>query len=275
MGQEPLELTVDLIEQLRQVDANDLRSGAGDNGQDAWHARAAQRPVHQQLSLFLTIYDKILQADRGGDNHWAWKATTLVWISDCFRAMNFFCLAKRYAMLALCDEGSRREVAATDGSYQRLLVVHGVLETEIRRYATRIRELYQDGSEYRRFPESILLDLDDNWMAEAPSNQESLRYFATPSYVRYLLGKINWLHQHDNDNSNEKGRVLERLAAYTLFCMPGARVRQRVVEQGTATDRDVVCSLDGHIVDFRTELGRYFVAECITISAPRSSGFCK
>ncbi len=262
MGQETLEPTVDLIERLRRILPNVLREGTGDNGQDAWHVRAAGRPVHQQLSLLLTMYDTLLQADLGSDGNWAWKATTLVRISDCFRNLNFNCLAKRYAMLALCDEASRREVQPTDGSYQRLLVFFGMLETEIQRYAGLIRILAADGSEYRRFPESVLLDLDDDWMSETPSIQESSQYFLTTNYLRYLLSKLSWFHEHKNEDSAAKGHILERLAAYTLFCMPGARIRLRVKEDGTGTDHDVVCTLEGHTVDFRTELGRYLIAEC-------------
>lgn len=262
MAQEALELTVELIERLNQIEPNLLRVGAGANGQDAWHRLAANRPIFEQLSLLFAIYEKLLQADIDEAEDWPWKATTLARISDCFRAMNFHCLAKRYAMLSLCDEASRQRLVASAGSYQRLLVLYGMLETEIQRYATQIRSLYDDKTEYRRFPESILLDLDDDWMTEVPSGQESSQYFITVGYVRYLLGKLDWLNRYDNENTSEKGQVLERMAAFTLFCMPGARVRQRVREQGTETDRDVVCSLDGHTVDFRTELGRYFVAEC-------------
>ena len=263
--QETLELTVDLIERLRHINPDDLRNGPGENGQDAWHALAAVRPQHERLSLLLAIYDRLLLADQIGAD-WPWKATTLVRISDCFRRMNFFALAKRYAMLALCDEASRQMVNPANGSYQRLLVVHGMLETEIRRYAVRIRELANTSIEERRFPESILLELDDDWISELPVNQETGGYFATSNYIRYQLSRLSWLNYHDNSNTNEKGKVLEQLAAYTLSCMPGARIRQRVMEYGTATDRDVVCSLDGHTVDFRTELGRYFIAECKAFS---------
>jgi len=259
MTQQNLQLTVELLDELGQVNPNDLRE---QDAQNVWHGHAQGRLIHEQLSLLLALYTKILEADILGNNHWPWKATTLVKISECFWVMNFPCLAKRYAMLALCDEASRAPITAAQGTYQRLLRFHGMLEREILRYATRIRQLYDDHSEYRRFPESILAELDDEWIVEVPSNQESSQYVATGTYIRYLLGKLNWLHQQQNADVNEKGRLLEKLAAYCLFCMPGARVRLRVPEEGTGTDRDVVCSLEGHTVDFRTELGRYFVAEC-------------
>lgn len=60
---------------------------------------------------------------------------------------------------------------------------------------------------------------------------------------------------------------MELLARHVLACMPGARVsKDRVSQQGTNTDYDVVCSLDGFLIDFRTELGRYFIGECKAMS---------
>ena len=45
-----------------------------------------------------------------------------------------------------------------------------------------------------------------------------------------------------------------------MSCMPGCRATRRV---GTrSTDFDLVCAMEGHEVDFRSEFGRYFVCEC-------------
>lgn len=48
--------------------------------------------------------------------------------------------------------------------------------------------------------------------------------------------------------------------------MPGCRTQRRL--RSWSTDYDVVCSVDGHDVDFRSELGRYFVCECKDWSTP-------
>jgi hypothetical protein len=39
-----------------------------------------------------------------------------------------------------------------------------------------------------------------------------------------------------------------------------------------STDLDVVCSMEGFDLDFRSELGRYFVCECKDWNAPIDSG---
>ena len=49
-------------------------------------------------------------------------------------------------------------------------------------------------------------------------------------------------------------------AEYLLSAMPGCRTYRR--KRSHSTDYDIVCSLDGFDLDFRSELGRYFVCEC-------------
>ena len=44
------------------------------------------------------------------------------------------------------------------------------------------------------------------------------------------------------------------------FRMPGCRTIVR--ENTPSTDYDIVCSIEGFDIDFRSELGRYFVCEC-------------
>src|ERR1700683_5202910 len=45
-----------------------------------------------------------------------------------------------------------------------------------------------------------------------------------------------------------------------MSCMPGCRTTRR--GKSGSTDYDVICSMEGFDVDFRSELGRYFVCEC-------------
>ena len=100
------------------------------------------------------------------------------------------------------------------------------------------------------FPEALLQRVDDDWMTEVPSATEAFIYSANESYVRWLLSQLG----------TSRGEALEFLAEYLLSCMPGCRTRRR--ERSGSTDYDVVCSMEGFEVDFRSELGRYFVCEC-------------
>jgi hypothetical protein len=45
-----------------------------------------------------------------------------------------------------------------------------------------------------------------------------------------------------------------------MSCMPGCRTRRR--ERSGSTDYDIVCAMEGFDIDFRSDLGRYFVCEC-------------
>jgi len=56
------------------------------------------------------------------------------------------------------------------------------------------------------------------------------------------------------------GKTLELLADYLLSVITGCRTYRR--RRSHSTDYDIVCSLDGVDLDFRSELGRYFVCEC-------------
>jgi hypothetical protein len=69
-------------------------------------------------------------------------------------------------------------------------------------------------------------------------------------YNLYLINKLGL----------EGGKNLKRLAKYMLSCMPGCKTRVR--RRTKSTDHDIVCSIEGLEVDFRSELGTYFVCEC-------------
>ena len=75
-------------------------------------------------------------------------------------------------------------------------------------------------------------------------------YIANTRYVQRLISQLG----------TEGGEILERLAEYTLSCMPGCKTTRR--QKTESTDYDVICSMEGFEVDFRSELGRYFVCEC-------------
>jgi len=100
------------------------------------------------------------------------------------------------------------------------------------------------------YPEAILQRVDDDWQTALPSAAEAFVYFASTRYVQWMLGQLG----------APGGKALEFLADYLMSCMPGCRTRRRT--RSGSTDYDVLCSMEGFEVDFRSELGRYFVCEC-------------
>lgn len=73
---------------------------------------------------------------------------------------------------------------------------------------------------------------------------------AAAAYIKHLIGGLD----------DRSGEILERLAEYLLSCMPGSRTQRRL--RSASSDYDLVCSMEGMDLDFRSELGRYFVCEC-------------
>jgi hypothetical protein len=101
-----------------------------------------------------------------------------------------------------------------------------------------------------------LQEFDSNWMTEFPTSQEVAVYSANPRYMKHLINQLG----------DPSGTTLERLADYILSCMPGCRTTRR--RRSHSSDYDIVCSVEGLEVDFRSELGRYFVCECKDWQSP-------
>jgi hypothetical protein len=142
------------------------------------------------------------------------------------------------------------------GAYFRLVWGHGLRDSEFRRYA---REFWQNRSaapETALFPEALLQRVDDRWLTEIPAPGEASFFLANEAYVRRLLTRLG----------DRQGETLELLAEYLLSCMPGCRTKRR--QRSGSTDYDIVCAMEGPDVDFRSELGRYFVCECKDWSKP-------
>jgi hypothetical protein len=181
------------------------------------------------------------------------KGMPLIWMSDCFRHLNFPIHAKRYLMLTLCEDAIRAEGVIspeTTGVYFRLVWNHGLLHEDLLRYGSRIYELAQKEPTSARFPEALLQEVDDGWITEFPSAAEGLSYRINPHYVRHLVRELG----------ESTGKSLEILAEYLMSCMPGCRTRRRKLSH--STDYDIVCAMEGFEVDFRSEFGRHFVCEC-------------
>lgn len=117
-------------------------------------------------------------------------------------------------------------------------------------YASRCFSLASQNEMDGRRPEWVLQHLGQDWLVEFPTPGEANVYVTSPSYIRGLLSKLG----------KTKGVALELLAEYLMQSMPGCRTVRRA--RTKSTEFDLVCSMEGYDLDFRSELGRYFVCEC-------------
>jgi hypothetical protein len=206
--------------------------------------------LHEALGIFWSLYLHTLEAQAElGRVH---KGVPLVWMSECFRLLNFPIHAKRYLMLTLCEDALRDNgiISPQDGVYFRWVWIYGLPGDDLSRYASELCHLAQQEPALAQFPEALLQRVDDGWLTEFPSAAEALSYRINPYYTRHLIEKLG----------DGTGETLEALAEYLMSCMPGCRTRRR--ERTGSGDHDVVCAMEGFEVDFRSELGRHFVCEC-------------
>jgi hypothetical protein len=207
--------------------------------------------VHESLALFWGLYRQMLEAQKVGSR--LHKGMPLVRMSDCYAQLGFPAHAKRYLMLTLVEDALREHGNVSPentGVYFRLVWGQGLSHDELNRYAAEFERLAIASPEMAGFPEALLQDVDDAWLTEFPSPQEASHYRLTPEYASFLLDRLG----------SGDGLGLERLAQYLMSCMPGCRTKRR--QRSGSTDYDLVCSMEGFDVDFRSELGRYFVCEC-------------
>jgi len=181
------------------------------------------------------------------------KGVPLVWIADCYQALGYRALAKRFLMHTLCEDAIACEGRLNPldiGAYHRLVWQFGLPHKMIQDYAVKMAGFASKKSEYKLFPEAILLELDSDWQTEIPTAQEVTQFVSNTFYIRHLMRQLG----------DGTGTALERLAHYLMSCIPGIRVARR--KKSFSSDYDLVCAVDGSDVDFRSELGRYFVCEC-------------
>ncbi len=249
-----------LVRELpRQFPPRDLRPGSP--AEKAWETiglyHMQQRRPYDALAIFAGLYEQMLRAQEAS-RQWMPKGMPLVWMSDCYSALGFPLLAKRYLMLTLCEDAIRDKGEVPPhrtGSYFRLVWKHGLSDSELRLYAEETYAHYKKATKggspgCNRFPEAALQRLDQNWMTEFPAPREAMMYPVNRRYIQYLYDRRN----------RDKGRALEQLAEYLLSAMPGCKTTRR--RRSPSTDYDVVCAMTGFDLDFRSELGRYFVCEC-------------
>ena len=212
----------------------------------------------EALSIFLTLYRHMLEGQEklGQRVH---KGMPLLWAGECYALSNYAALRKRYLMLALCEDAIRERGTVSPestGVYFRLVWRLGMADAALKKYAEECDRLATENPEEGKFPEWILQNIDQDWVTELPSPVEANVYVANTFYMERLLSKLG----------SSDGAALEQLAEYVMLCMPGCRTSRR--KRSMSTDYDVVCSMEGFDVDFRSEFGRYFVCECKDWSKP-------
>jgi hypothetical protein len=205
---------------------------------------------YDALHIFSQLYNHQQLAQTDYRVH---KGVPLLWMYECFLNMGYPVHAKRYLMLTLCETAinTKGEIDPEEsGVYFRLVWKHGLSDFELKRYARCSYELFQKHPQECLFPEWVLQNLDQDWMTEFPSISESSHYQINQLFAKNMV----------NGLGEKSGKVMEKLARYLLSCIPGCRTYIR--QKSYSTDYDVVCSLEGHEVDFRSQFGRYFICEC-------------
>jgi hypothetical protein len=219
--------------------------------------RSRQR-WYDAIAVYLAMYQHFSQhqLESGTRIH---KGMPLVWIADCYAAVGNILMSKRFLMLTLVEDAIRTEGVVDPvetGSYFRLAWRHGLPDIEVKRYASLAYQIARSNPGEAMFPEFVLQEMDRNWLVEVPSPNDAGLYFTNTFYIRHLLAKLG----------DTSGKALENLADYLLSCIPGCRTAKR--KSSYSTEYDIICSLEGPDVDFRSDFGRYFVCECKDWESP-------
>jgi hypothetical protein len=231
----------------------------------------AQEPprAFEALRIYLALYEALLKAQLLLKKQ-VHKGMPLLWAAECFAKSGFPLLRKRFLMLALCEDAIRGKGHIdpnNTGVYFRLVWRLGMRDQVLQDYARRCFSLARQNRIDGRRPEWVLQSLGQDWLIEFPTPGEANVYVTSPSYIRGLLSQLG----------KTKGVALEILAEYLMQSMPGCRTVRRALTK--STDFDLVCSMEGYDVDFRSELGRYFVCECKDWAKPSGFGtiakFCR
>ncbi len=226
-----------------------------------------QSRFHEALPIFSGLYDQMLAYQKTKDSY-VHKGMPLVYISDCHARLDHPVLAKRYLMLTACEDAimGKGHIAPTTGVYPRMVWKYGFSHQEVTRYAKEIWILYQKCTKEALFPEWILQEIDQDWMTDYPSPREAMSFVPNLRYIRWLIKRLG----------SGDGKCLERLSHYLISSMPGCRALMRL--RSSSTDYDIVGILEGLSLDFRGEIGRYFLCECKDWSIPANvtaiSKFC-
>ncbi len=226
-----------------------------------------QSRFFEAVEIFSSLYEHMLEAQIES-NSWTHKGMPLVWISDSFLRLGYPIHCKRYLMLTLVEDAIREKgkISWTSGVYNRL-VWRGLPEKELNDYANQVFKIYEKDFPNSLYPEWILQELNQDWITSSPSAEEAYYFKINKPYLNLLSRNIG----------EGTGQYLEKLAEYLLSSMAGCRTSKR--KDTHSSDLDVIGSLEGLDMDFRSELGRYFIAECKDWSKPADfttiSKFCR
>ena len=211
---------------------------------------------YDAIAIYMSMYKHMLnyQINTSQRVH---KGMPLVWLADCFLNLGYF--SKKFLMLTLVEDaiGSKGMIDPLQtGVYFRLTLFFGLSDNDINFYATKIYRLHEKFPIETMFPEWVLQEIDQDWLVEVPNQNEMSYYISNEIYISKLMSTLG----------DKSGKSLERLAEYLISCIPGLKTFRRTLTP--STDYDVVCSIQGPNIDFRSELGRYFLVECKDIRAP-------
>jgi hypothetical protein len=211
-----------------------------------------QGRFHDALAIFERLYFHMLDWQQHAADR-CHKGMPLVWMAECHLQLGHPAIARRFLMLTLCEDAIRSEGTIPpdeSGIYFRLVWREGISDARVQKYAQLAYRASKKKRKESRFPEWVLQELGSEWQHVNPSIQESTVYPANPIYIKFLM-----------DSLGEKtGKALERLSQYVFSVIPGMICNTRA--QTVSTEYDIVCSQYGEMVDFRSEIGRYFIGEC-------------
>jgi hypothetical protein len=217
----------------------------------------AQRRFREAIPIYAALYDHMLAAQEL-ERRWCHKGMPLVWITDCYRELGYALISLRYLMLTLVEDAIRDGGSIkpqTSGAHFRAVGIAGVSRADVDRYAREFHDLSKSSGNSFFYPEWVLHKVDQDWVVP-PLAQEVGTFPANPRFLKHLMKELG-------DGS---GKSLEFLAGYLLSCMPGCRTMSR--KRSGTHEYDLVCSVEGSELDFRSELGRYFVCECKDTADP-------
>ena len=250
-------------EYSEKMSATDLKISESLWGMIGFYYRL-QTKYHDAINIYNTHYNYLCKRSLSTEEEWFAKSTPLVWMYDCFNLIGFRSIAKRFIMLTLIEDAIAHEgiIKPTSGVYPRLVKPIEFSESLVNKFGEQAYKCFCEcDNDLKYFPEWILQNIDNDWLDEIPNNNEYRVYIQNGEYLKYIMGLIDDLKKTKSKRKiNLRGDLLEYVAQYLLMCMPGNRVDRKVKTK--SSEIDVLCSVEGYEVDFRSELGRYIICEC-------------
>lgn len=196
------------------------------------------------------------------------KGEILFTISRIYDGFGYRSHANRYMLMALCEDAQsflnddntvKQDYWRFAATRRVLRDVCGLSKTQIIELLISIRDRGSKTATYGNSPEflsSIFGSINeicyDRLFVIPTSTEEYCHYHSDPLYLNKLLEIVRL--------GDRTGKAFEHIATFLLASIPGCRVRHDVSNK--QNQNDIIGALDGTPPDFRSELGRYFIAEC-------------